>query len=61
MPKDGYFFDKRSRTIEMRQVNHDALVSAATSLYRRLSIPCLLFRDLSPKTPEFYLVRLVER
>jgi len=61
VPKNGYFFDRRSRTIEIRKVNHDALVSAATSLCRRLSIPCLLFRDLSPKMPEFYLVGLVER
>jgi len=59
--RDGSLFDKRPRTIEIRHVNRDALVSAATSLCRRLSIPCLVFRDLSPKTLEFYLFRLVER
>ncbi len=59
--RDGSLLDRRSRTIEIRKVEHDTLVSAETSLCRRLSIPCLLFRDLSPKTPEFYLVGLVER
>jgi hypothetical protein len=38
---------------------HNALSQAATTLCRRLSIPRLLFRDFSPKTREFYLVRLV--
>ncbi len=40
-------------------MNHDALVQVATSLCRKLSIPCLLFEDYSPKTREFYLVRLM--
>ncbi|HUA36265.1 MAG TPA: hypothetical protein VMA09_21840 [Candidatus Binataceae bacterium] len=58
--KNGCVFDQHSRTIEVRKLNHDAMVQAATSLCRRLSIPCLLFKDYSPKTREFYLVRLLE-
>jgi hypothetical protein len=60
VPKDGCLFDQRSCTIEIRKVDHDTLVDAVTSLCRELAIPCLLFEDFSPKTCEFYLVRLLE-
>ena len=63
---DGSLLDRRSRIDRDTQARYArwsmlTLVSAETSLCRRLSIPCLLFRDLSPKMPEFYLVGLVER
>jgi len=57
--KHGCFFDQRSRTIELPGLEHDALVLAASSLCRSLSIRCL-FQDYSAKTREFYIVRVVE-
>jgi hypothetical protein len=58
--RDGCVFNPRSRTIEIPGVDHDALVQVATSLCRQLSISCLLFEDYSPRTWEFYLVRLTK-
>jgi hypothetical protein len=59
LQKNGCVFDLRSRTIEIAGVSHDALVQATTSLCRELSIYCLLFEDYSPRTREFYVVRLL--
>jgi hypothetical protein len=60
VPRDGCLFDSHSRTIELVNADHETLVRAATSLCREIEIPCLLFRDFSPKTAEFYLVRRVD-